>query len=415
MALSPPAPSANTLISRVFVVDDSSVQCEHAASLCREVFVGASVSMAFDGKQALDLLDDSAVDLMLIDLEMPVMDGIELIGEIARRKLSRSILIMSAKDPKLISSVGMMAEAGGLRVLGCYQKPITANILHQASTQFNSHSTRTSSGLTNEIIITADDLDQGIQNHHFNLHYQPKLTTKGAFLKGVEALARWNHPKLGPISPLTFIDAAENSGRIAALSLHLFDIALRQKAYWNQHGMTFSLAFNLSPSLLLEDELINRIEAAMAQYDIKPKELIFEVTENVMLGNVAKSLQTLTRLRLKGFGIALDDYGTGFANAEQLVRLPATELKLDRSLIHGIAKKPQLEKLISSTVTLAADLNLITVAEGVEDIEDFYLLKRFNIDQVQGYHFCRPLMAEHLQQWIKSDLAKIRASLMNVD
>ena len=166
-----------------------------------------------------------------------------------------------------------------------------------------------------------------------------------------------------------------------------------------------------SPLVLLEDNLISWIEDALTQYSLKPEEIIFEVTENVMLGDVAKSLQTLNRLRLKGFGIALDDYGTGFANAEQLMRVPATELKIDRTLVHEISSKPQLETILASTVALAEDLDLSIVAEGVETLADFIVLSKYPVNQVQGYYFSRPLAAETFSNWITTDLTLLRGQI----
>lgn len=403
----------NRMIQNVIVVDDSQVQCQHAADLCITLFENAQISQAYNGRQALDQLQESPADLILIDLEMPVMDGIELITEIAQRNLAPAIIIMSAKDTKLISSVGVMAEAGGLNVLGCYQKPITEETLQQAASKYRAFEQKITTANAEQQQVTGADILNGIEANQFILHYQPKLTTKGIILKGVEALARWSHPDIGLVSPLQFIAVAEQSNHITPLSLHLFDIALKQKAFWNRHGLNFSLAFNLSPLLLTEDALISWIEDALAKYAIQPDEIIMEVTENVMLGDVAKSLQTLTRLRLKGFGIALDDYGTGFANAEQLVRLPATELKIDRSLINGISRSPQLEKLLASTVSLAADLNLVTVAEGVEHLEDYNVLRDSNVCQMQGYYFSRPLAADTFTNWLTSDLKILREQIKN--
>ncbi|RLU03352.1 MAG: EAL domain-containing protein [Ketobacter sp.] len=399
------------MIHKVFVVDDSQVQCQHAADLCSNVFDNVHISMAYNGRQALDQLQHTPADLVLIDLEMPVMDGIELISELSQRQLASAVIIMSAKDAKLISSVGVMAEAGGLHVLGCYQKPITKEVLQEAANKFAAGNKADAKAEDEERKITGQDITAAVASQHFSLHYQPKLTTRGIILKGVEALARWNHPELGFISPVRFIDAAEQFNQITPLTMHLFHLALEQKAFWKKHGLRFSLAFNLSPMVLLEDDLISWIEEALNQHGIAPDEIIFEVTENVMLGDVAKCLQTLTRLRLKGFGIALDDYGTGFANAEQLMRLPATELKIDRSLVHEVSRKPQLEKIVSSTVKLAKDLNLAIVAEGVEQLEDFITLTKFEVTQVQGYYFSRPLAADTFTNWVTTDLKLLRGQI----
>ncbi len=400
------------MIRTVLVVDDSKVQCDHAVALCQEVFTDAHISMAYNGQEALAVLANEPADLVLIDLEMPVMDGIELISEMTRLQLGHTVMVMSSKEPKLISSVGVMAEAGGLNVLGCYQKPLSEAVLRDAMLQYRNDSIERS-GAENQIAaITADEIANGIEQGQFSFHYQPKLTTRNIMLKGVEALARWQHPVRGFVSPLEFIGVAEANGLIAALTLHLVEQALQQKARWNQQGLRFSLALNLSPLMLADCHLVEVLETLLQQNGIQPREITLEVTENVMLGDVAKTLQTLTRLRLKDFGIALDDYGTGFANAEQLVRLPISELKLDRSLINGVARKSQLEKFLSSTIVLAQGLDLITVAEGVETLEDFQIVQKMGVHEVQGFFFSRPLPADQFGRWLLHDLVELRKQIM---
>src|SRR5690606_10086211 len=126
---------------------------------------------------------------------------------------------------------------------------------------------------------------------------------------------------------------------------------------------------------------------------------------------LASSIQTLARLRLKGFNIAIDDYGTGFANAQQLSRVPATELKIDRALVHNAATRPQQRLILQNTVELARQLQLITVAEGVEHQDDFDLLRQFNVELIQGYFLARPMPADKLAQWMKSELNQLRRQL----
>jgi EAL domain-containing protein (putative c-di-GMP-specific phosphodiesterase class I) len=127
-----------------------------------------------------------------------------------------------------------------------------------------------------------------------------------------------------------------------------------------------------------------------------------------LLGELASAIRTLARLRLKGFHIAIDDYGTGFANAQQLSRVPATELKIDRSLVHRVATRPQQHTILASTVALAKNLNLTTVAEGVETKEDFEVLVSLGVDLVQGYYFSKPLYPDDLMNWVKSGLSQLR-------
>ncbi|WP_291620728.1 EAL domain-containing protein [Colwellia sp.] len=393
----------------VLVVDDSNVQRNHVMNMCLEQGVDNVVG-AINGVDAIDKLSEEKFDLVFIDLEMPIMDGVELSRKIAKNKLAPSVIILSSKDPSLISSIGTMAESDGLIVLGTFKKPMQINDLVNSLNRLKTH---TNSNETHKIYnrLVIDDLISGIKEQQITLFYQPKLTCKGLLLKGVEALARWNHPKLGFVSPVEFITAAEEFGIISELTHYLFDIALKQKVQWRDHGINFHLAFNLSPLSLADNDLAEKISSQVALHNIEPKEIVLEVTENAICGEISTAIETLAKLRLKGFKLAIDDYGTGFANAQQLSRVPATELKLDRILVDNVATRPQQLAILKSTVNLAKDLGLTTVAEGVENFDDFKLLFQLNVDLIQGYYFAKPMPPEKLIHWLQVDLAKIRQDL----
>jgi len=393
----------------VLVVDDSSVQRNHVMNMCLEQGV-ASVVGAINGVDAIDKLQEDTFDLVFIDLEMPIMDGVELSRKIAKEKLAQSVIILSSKDPSLISSIGTMAESDGLNVLGTFKKPMQVKDLENSLNRLTSHSKKNESHkIYNRLEV--DDLINGIRDQQITLFYQPKLTCKGLLLKGVEALARWNHPTLGFVSPVEFITAAEEFGIISELTHYLFDIALKQKVQWRDHGVNFHLAFNLSPLSLADKDLADKISSQVERHNIESKEIVLEVTENAICGEISTAIETLAKLRLKGFKLAIDDYGTGFANAQQLSRVPATELKLDRILVDNVATRPQQLAILKSTVNLAKDLGLNTVAEGVENFDDFKLLFKLNVDLVQGYYFAKPMDAKTLVHWLQVDLAKIRREL----
>ena len=393
----------------ILVVDDSNVQRNHVMNMCLEKGV-ASVIGAINGVDAIEKLLDDKFDLVFIDLEMPVMDGVELVRKIAKEKLSQSVIILSSKDPSLISSIGTMAESDGLNVLGTFKKPMQINDLENSLSRLSSQSNNNESHkIYNRLEV--DDLIDGMKDQQITLFYQPKLTCKGLLLKGVEALARWNHPKLGFVSPVEFITAAEEFGVISELTHYLFDIALKQKVQWRDHGINFHLALNLSPLSLADNGLADKISSQVERYQIEPKEIVLEITENAICGEISTAIETLAKLRLKGFKLAIDDYGTGFANAQQLSRVPATELKLDRILVDNVATRPQQLAILKSTVNLAKDLGLTTVAEGVENFDDFKILFKLNVDLVQGYYFAKPMPAKNLVHWMQVDLAKIRNEL----
>jgi EAL domain-containing protein (putative c-di-GMP-specific phosphodiesterase class I)/FixJ family two-component response regulator len=393
----------------VLVTDDSSSQRQYAQDLCRDLGV-LQIEGAINGVDALEKLESQAIDIVLIDLEMPVMDGVELIRSIAQKKLSTSVIILSAKDPILISSVGTMAEADGLHVVGTFQKPLLADALECSLLRFiqdANQAPQENTSLT-EPEVTAVDLGRALVNGEMTLAFQPKLTVHGLMLRGVEALARWRHPQKGNISPGVFIPLAERHGLIDTLTRSLLEQAFKHKRAWQHLGMRFNLAFNLSPLSLADAEIVDWLCAMAEQYDIPANEVTFEITENALLGELASAIRTLARLRLKGFLISIDDYGTGFANAQQLSRVPATELKIDRSLVNRAAARPQQKTIFASTVELAKKLNLSTVAEGVETEEDFKILLELGVDLVQGFYFSKPLFPDDLLVWIKTGLSELR-------
>jgi EAL domain-containing protein (putative c-di-GMP-specific phosphodiesterase class I)/ActR/RegA family two-component response regulator len=393
----------------VLVTDDSLTQRQYAKELCKDLGV-MDLHEAANGVDALQVLDARSVDVVLIDLEMPVMDGVELIRSMAQKKFVSSVIILSAKDPILIASVGTMAEADGLHVLGTFQKPLLPDALECSLLRFiqDAKTKAAEPKIAFENEVTAVELSQALADGDLTLAYQPKLTVQGLMLKGVEALARWRHPQKGMISPGVFIPLAERHGMIDMLTRHLLQVAFQHKKNWQNFGLRFNLAFNLSPLSLADSDMVDWLCKLTEDYGIAPTDVTFEITENALLGELASAIRTLARLRLKGFHIAIDDYGTGFANAQQLSRVPATELKIDRSLVHRSAARPQQRTILASTVDLAKNLNLTTVAEGVETEEDFKIIHSLGVDLVQGYYFSKPLFPDDLLAFIKTGLNQVR-------
>lgn len=397
----------------ILIADDSVTQRQFAQMHCNNLGI-EHIYFAADGVESLRILQNNPIDAVLIDLEMPVMDGVELIHSIAQHKLSPYIIIVSAKDPILIASVGTMAEAEGLRVLGTFKKPLQTEMLQCSFLHLlasldaprNEHLIFKPS--PTQLAVTGLELSHAIKNNELFLAYQPKLSVQGLLLCGVEALARWQHPDKGLIPPIVFIPMAERLGLINSLTQNLFIMALEEKRKWQRRGFNFHLAFNLSPYSVSDEGLADWIVSMTKQYDVPPHEITFEITENALLNELACAIRTLARLRLKGFNIAIDDYGTGFANAQQLSRVPATELKLDRSLVHNVSQRPQQLTILASSIELGKKLNLALVAEGVENREDYKILADLGVDQVQGYYFSRPLYPDDLFHFVKTRLSEIR-------
>jgi EAL domain-containing protein (putative c-di-GMP-specific phosphodiesterase class I) len=377
----------------VLVVEDCAAQQLYAGQLLKQLKI-QHISYASDGELALQLLQQQQqTDVMLIDLDMPHMNGVELLRRIATQQLCQAVIITSAKDALLLNSVATMAEADGLQVLGTLAKPLNKDLLSLCLSRRKAE-VWPADFERKTPVFDQKLLREAISEQQFSLCYQPIADMSSGEIIAVEALARWNQPELGMVRPDVFIAAAEQWGLINELTLLLLEQALKQLQQWQGLGLVVQLSFNLSPLSLSDAAFVQQLQQKVQQAGIKPQLICFEVTETQDFIQVSAAIEALANLRLKGFGIAIDDYGTGFANAQQLSRIPATRLKLDRSLTDGVSERPQQRLVLENTIQLAHKLGLNLIAEGVERLADAMVLKRCGIQLVQGYLYHKPLTAE---------------------
>lgn len=393
----------------VLVVDDSVVQNQHAADLCRQLGLQV-VGQASNGLQALEQLNQLAVrpNLLIIDLEMPVMDGIALIQKLSEQNQFSAILIVSSREPALLSSVKTMIKAYGLPVVDTLPKPLKIDVLEAAFARYEKSQPKAPTVHQPKIVVQVGEIAAAIAGQQFFAVFQPKISLSNGIIKGVEALVRWNHPEKGVVFPNDFIALAEEHGLIHDITLQMLDMSLTWLKYWRSHGLNLSVAINLSAGALTDLSLVEQISSKVAAAGIEPKQITLEITETAVMANVALSLTTLTRLRLNGFGLSIDDYGTGFSSMQQLSRIPFTELKIDRTFVDGASESLQLENMVCIAIDTAKKLGLSTVAEGVETAADWQLLKRFGCDVAQGYLAAKPMPGDALIDWIKNNSKRIR-------
>jgi EAL domain-containing protein (putative c-di-GMP-specific phosphodiesterase class I)/FixJ family two-component response regulator len=398
------APPVVSRIGSLLVVDDSTVQREHTVAVCRALGV-ALIYEARSGSEALDLLSMLVLrpDLLIVDLEMPGMDGIELIQQLHQRQIIVPLIVASGRETTLIQTVEALATGLGLPVLAGLQKPLSAPVLQRAFDRW-SHSAgavRNTAHFDPETTIGAERLGQAIADGEISVHYQPKVDMRTGIVRGVEALARWDHPDIGLVRPDRFVALAEREGLIYELTLSVMAQALAQAAEWNARGLRLSMAINLSPRLLDRASLVEEILALVTHHELATEQIVLEITETSVVGYLGGALGVLARLRLKGFGLSIDDYGTGFSSMQQLARIPFTELKVDRSFVHGAHQRGNLRVILRSALDMARQLNLVTVAEGIETLGDWRLLQEFGCGIGQGYLIARPMPAKDLPQWLK--------------
>lgn len=395
----------------VMVVDDSSVQRQHAIGLFRQLGI-KTIHEAGNGAQALRLLSelDTVPGLIVVDLEMPGMDGVEFIQQLVKRGISVPLLVASSKDRALIGAVETMTDTLGLSVLGACQKPLSEHqlveALHRLSDKpyFFLQRPRDAGS-----IVSVSELAAAISGHRLHPFYQPKVDMKTGLIKGVEALARWQHADKGFISPEHFIELAERHGLIHDLTWEIAGQAFAQAEAWGQRGLHLSIAINLSQVLLDSTDFLQMVDYLLHQHLLPANQIVWEVTEGMLAADFGITLGNLARLRLKGFGLSIDDYGTGFASMKQLSHIPFTELKVDRSFVHGASQSEHLRVILQSALDMANRLNLVTVGEGVETIEDWQLLQQFNCSMAQGYFVAKPMPGEDLPGWLKKNAIRLRS------
>ena len=248
-------------------------------------------------------------------------------------------------------------------------------------------------------------LKQAISRNELSLVYQPKFCLRNGSLTGLEALLRWHHSELGPISPAEFIPLAEETGIINQIGHWVINHACQQLAEWNELGLgDISMAVNLSARQLKAD-IISTIEVALAVSGLPAKALELELTESMIMGNPQESVNILSKLKALGLTIAVDDFGTGYSSLSYLKRFPIDTLKIDREFVRDITNDPDDAAITSAIIALAHSLELNVVAEGVETQEQLNFLALQGCDQVQGFLLSKPLSAQDclalLQQRIK--------------
>ena len=247
------------------------------------------------------------------------------------------------------------------------------------------------------------DLRQALSLGQLELYYQPKIHAPSAQVNAAEALLRWHHPKRGMISPTVFIPMAERNGLITVLGAWVIDEACRQARVWRDQGLRMRVAVNLSAHQLRQSDLPARISAALAKHQINPDLLTCEITESVAMEDTEATMRFFGELAAAGVHISIDDFGAGYSSLAYLRKLPATELKIDRSFVLDLEHSEEARKIAEAVVQLAQALNMKVVAEGVETDAQYQILRRLGCDQVQGFLFAKPMSAKALALWAMGD------------
>lgn len=391
--------SADFKSLRVLVVDDDQFMLELISRALEGLGI-EHVGIATDGQSALDVLAraDGKVDVLLCDLQMPGMDGIEFFRYLAEREYAGGIVIISGEDKRMRKAAGNLAQAHGLQLLGVLGKPVTRQALAKVLGRVGTTTPKRPHKSAEQ--ISEEDLQRGLVGDELTLFFQPKVEVATRKVVGVEALARWNHPDHGILGPDSFVPLAEKCGLIDRLTDATFVKAMQQGGNWRSRGLELQVAVNISVDGLRNLALPDQFVSHAAKHGMEASQVILEVTESRLMQNVTAALEVLTRFRLKGISLSIDDFGTGYSTMEQLKRIPFDELKLDRAFVSGALQDSTARAILDSSIGLAQELGLRVVAEGVETQEDWNLVKELGCHQVQGYFVAKPMPGEQLAEWV---------------
>ena len=243
-----------------------------------------------------------------------------------------------------------------------------------------------------------DALERALINGRLHMAYQPKISLIDGSLKRVEALVRWDDPELGSVPPSRFVPLAERHGLIDPLTQWGLRTSLRQWLAWQEQGIDTCLAFNISALSLDQLDFPDLVERMCRALNVPPERLVLELTEGATQPLVTL-MDTLTRFRIKGIGLAIDDFGVGYSTLMQLRQLPFTELKIDRFFVEDAPQERDSALIVRSIIDLAHGLGLTVTAEGVETVEQLRLLRALGCDVAQGYLISRPLDPATLGSW----------------
>jgi diguanylate cyclase (GGDEF)-like protein/PAS domain S-box-containing protein len=244
------------------------------------------------------------------------------------------------------------------------------------------------------------DLRSAITSDQLHLEYQPKIHLRSRKIVGLEALLRWRHPEFGDVPPSEFVALAENSALIRPLTRWALNEACRQSRAWRQNGLELPVAVNLSARNLLEPDLADHIMGLLETWGLHASAIELEITESAIMAEPTRAAKLLETLSGRGVSIAIDDFGTGYSSLSYLRHLPVSEVKIDRSFVIDLSSDGGDLAIVRAVIDLGHRLNLLVVAEGVEDAKTWDLLESAGCDLAQGYHMARPMPAGDMVRWI---------------
>ena len=378
-------------VNRLLVVDDEPEIVDFIETVARQL--DYAVASTAEVGEFVHLVDSFRPTLILIDLHLADTDGVELLRLLAARACKAHVLLISGVDERVLATAHELGASQGLAMAGMLTKPLMLGDLKQKLTAV----------LKEDRELSVADLRRAIADEELVPYYQPKATfvDAGWTVDGVEALVRWQHPRLGLVMPDEFIPLAERTGLISDLTSYVLRSALAQLKEWNAQGLKLSCAVNLPPTLVTDLSFPDRLVALLTEHGLDGSQLVLEITETATMQDPTTTMDILTRLRVKRIGLALDDFGTGYSSLTQLYQMPFNEMKIDKSLVTNVPHSREANTMVGSLIELGHNLGLKICAEGVENRAALDLLAIMGCDRCQGFFISRAVPADFIPGFVE--------------
>jgi EAL domain-containing protein (putative c-di-GMP-specific phosphodiesterase class I)/ActR/RegA family two-component response regulator len=393
-----------TTAAHILVIDDDGD--------IRELIVAAAEGMrirctAVTNAAELPRLLTPDVSLILLDLMMPQMDGIEVLRMLGQLGSTAGIVLMSGISKRVMETAEKLARSLDLSIAGHLSKPFR---LAELENLLRGHTIQAPAAAAipgPRFEIADEDLRNAIRNREFVLYYQPQIDIASGEVEGLEALARWQHPRLGLLAPDCFVSRLESMGEIDTFGWLMADLGLEEARRFASNGRPAPrIALNVSAQSLRDLRFPDTFVSLAGKHSIPAESIMVEITESSVLQDPSSALDVLTRLRMKNIQLSIDDFGTGYAMMQQLVNIPANELKIDKVFVLNMHTNSSDRVMVEKTIEIGHELGMTVTAEGVENESQLHFLRQRGCDRAQGFLFSRPLPLASINQWINDRHAR---------
>lgn len=376
---------------RLIAVDDDPAILDVIEVVGNEA--GYDVLLLTEAGELPDAVARFSPQVIISDLMMPNVDGVTLLRNLGAAGAKCSVIVASAADPKTLTAAVRLGRGYGLDMAPPMPKPFTATVLHEALTRSRS-------------ALSVADLREAMSNGQLEVWYQPKVSLRPSDrdrIVGAEALIRWRHPERGVLIADSFIDLIESAGLMGSLSSCVLTQVVRDLGQWSGLPSKFAVGVNLPASMISEINFPDHFADMLANGGISPSNIIIEVTEREAITDHTVATDSMTRLRLKGIGLSMDDFGLGHSSLSELYRMPFSEVKIDASFIRDLTLFPDARKIIKSVIDLSRELGIDCCAEGIETQVQAIALKALGCSKGQGHLFGRAVPSRHFEALLGVD------------